>query len=282
MVFLQKTVLSVLSQNVSNWELKLVDGSGTYSREVGEFVESLKDKRIEYCVNTGDTSMAGNWNFCIKLASYNLVTLLHDDDYLLPTYLESIISLNEQQPTALAYFTGARTVDGNGKPCLTMADRVKRCLQPKSAMIQLSGDHGLSTLLAVNFIFCPTLCYQKKYMHGFSFQSKWHMVADLQFYSSALVDGKSFYGVSEPHYIYRRHESNQTAKLTVTTRRFDEEIQLYNQLAASLDSKLWPKSQREAAGKSMIKKHIIFTIILACLRFDFRYATRLFKLFRSC
>ncbi|WP_144213706.1 glycosyltransferase family 2 protein [Shewanella donghaensis] len=280
--YLKQAVESVQSQTCKDWTLTLVDGSNEPCIEVREYVSSLNDSKITYTINDFDKSMAGNWNHCIEVAESELVVLLHDDDLLLPNYIENIIKLHSHSPNATAYFTGVKTIDENGLPCLTMADRVKGYYQPNTDEIILKGDDGLASILAVNYLFCPTLCYQVNKIRHLPFKKHLKMVADLDFYSRAMLNGGVFIGISEPHYSYRRHSENQTSKLTISTERFIEEISLYDAHTLKLDRSMWPKSFRESKSKKMLKLHIIFSALLSLLKLDFGQVKRFCKVLYQC
>ncbi|WP_394200865.1 glycosyltransferase [Shewanella waksmanii] len=282
MTYLQLAVESVLAQYIDNWELVLVEGSGSRNQDIEKFVDSFVDHRIKYVMNEEDTTMAGNWNFCIESAKFDLVTLLHDDDYLLPNYLKQVIELHSQYPEAAACFTSATTVDEQGRPCLTMADRVKGYLKPRTEVIVLKEDNGLSSILSANYIFCPTLCYNKVNLGNIRFEQRWNMVADIALYAELLVQGKCLVGSNKEHYIYRRHSNNQTAKLTLSTERFEEEVALYNTVNSSLLINNWPLTIKVTRSKNIIKLHIVYCLLVAIVKLDKHYAKKLIKIFFKC
>lgn len=281
--YLKRAVKSVLSQTSSDWELTLVDGSTEPSTKIKEWANSLNNKKIQYLINTQDKSMSGNWNYAFDLASSELVTLLHDDDMLSPEYVKKMIVLSKENPNSSAYFCNVNTIDEQEQLTLTLADYIKRFIQPKGKFIHLSGDKGLAHLLKGVFIFCPTMCYQKSKLTQQPFNKKWKMVTDLDFYINTIKTGGVLTGTSEKLYLYRRHSNNQTSKLTQSLIRFEEEVSIYTQVESDvLDS--WLLTKKVANKKVIIKLHLIFLIFQSFIRFDFKQLKKLscflFSLFK--
>jgi glycosyltransferase involved in cell wall biosynthesis len=51
---------------------------------------------VRYYVNVANLGMFGNWNQCIALARGRWITLLHDDDWLAPAFVSSMLPLIER------------------------------------------------------------------------------------------------------------------------------------------------------------------------------------------
>lgn len=278
--YLKRAVQSVLSQNSSEWELKLVDGSTEPSNEIKEWVKSLNNKKIQYVQNTQDKSMAGNWNYAYNSASTELVTLLHDDDMLSPEYVKKMLVFSKENPNSSAYFCNVNTVNEQDMSTLTLADYIKRFIQPKGKQIHLKGDEGLSQLLKGCFIFCPTMCYQKSKLPQLPFDKKWKMVTDLDFYINTLKEGGTLTGHNDKLYLYRRHSNNQTSKLTQSLVRFEEEICFYSKTASDIHHS-WVLTKKTATKKRIIKLHLLYLITLTLVRFDFKQLKKQFFLLWS-
>ena len=258
-VFLLQAIDSVINQTVGGWKLFVVDGNIYPDDALKLLVDGYNDNRIHYTRNNNDTSMAGNWNFAFSLAKTELVTLLHDDDYLSHDYVENMVKLAHEFPDSSMYFCDVNLVDENGKNAFSIADHIKSWIKPKKECFHLVGDNGLANLLAGCFIFCPTICYRKGSLAAIPFLPRWQMVTDFQLYLDVLLDKGTITGTSGKYYYYRRHNQNQTAKLTSNLQRFEEESALYNEIAC-LPKAGWKKSVQKAESKTMIKLHLIFLI----------------------
>ena len=97
---LEKSLLTVTNQNYDNLQIIVSDNLSRDRTE--EFVRSVKDERLRY-LNTGERiSMSKNWEFALSHVDSGWVTIIGDDDGLLP---ESISKLAK-----IVQASGARAV----------------------------------------------------------------------------------------------------------------------------------------------------------------------------
>lgn len=61
-----------------------------------ELVESINDKRVLYYRNEQNIGIFGNWNRLVELARSPFVVYLHDDDFLLPNCLTTLMSIQKK------------------------------------------------------------------------------------------------------------------------------------------------------------------------------------------
>lgn len=93
---LEEALLSAINQNSVNFDYEIIvvdnepyKNGGT---ETSNLMEKYKDiPNFIYYRNEENLGMFGNWNRCIELARGEWVTLLHDDDLLIPNYLKMFI-----------------------------------------------------------------------------------------------------------------------------------------------------------------------------------------------
>jgi Glycosyl transferase family 2 len=90
---LQKTLATVTNQNYPNLEIIVSDNfSGDGTEEV---VKGARDSRVRY-VNTGRrVSMAKNWEFALSHVDSGWVTIIGDDDGLLPESVRKVADIIE-------------------------------------------------------------------------------------------------------------------------------------------------------------------------------------------
>ncbi len=258
--YLKTAIDSVLAQTNEGWTLILVDGSSSENIELFKLVQELNHPAISFVRNSKNHTMAGNWNYAIELANTELVTLLHDDDLLAPDYVEKMLQFAQQFPTSSAYYCDVKLIDENGVGTWTVADKVKSFIRPNKHINHIAGDEGLASLLKGCYVFCPTVCYRKSKLPQPLFKSHWKMVTDFQCYFDLLVKGETMSGLSEKLYLYRRHQNNQTAKLTANMERFEEEVALYEFIKTQLKNH-WPKSVYVASKKRIVRLHLLFLML---------------------
>ena len=110
--FITDTIMSVLKQNHTDWELLLVDdGSTDTGREVME--KFLSDK-VRILDNTEQKGAAGARNTGIKAATGRYIAFIDADDLWLPDKLSRQVEFMREKDTAFS-FTGYEFADETGK-----------------------------------------------------------------------------------------------------------------------------------------------------------------------
>ena len=126
-------------------------------------------------------------------------------------------------------------------------------------------------------MFCPAMVFNASKFRCIEFDTRWKMVGDLEFISQALLEGRSFFQLPDKNYFYRRHNNNLTAELTHTTKRFEEEIELYEELESRCTEVGFYKSAAAAKKAQIIKLHITYRMMISLFRFDYVGFRRLFN-----
>jgi glycosyltransferase involved in cell wall biosynthesis len=70
--------------------------------------------RVDYYHFNNDRGMAGNWNRSLELATTKWVSLLHDDDLLVPNAIELLTRAERERPGHALYFGLEEGIDKNG------------------------------------------------------------------------------------------------------------------------------------------------------------------------
>jgi glycosyltransferase involved in cell wall biosynthesis len=271
--YLRLAIESVLRQTSPNWRLLVCDdGPEPGTREL---VESFRDPRIRYVRNERNLGMAGNWNRCLEHAETDFVNLLHNDDELLPNYVDVMLRAAREFPDAAAFFCRAKVIDAAGRDAFSFVDHAKRWLQPKSAgPLVLEGRSAVAALMRGDFIMCPTVCYRRSRLPAERFRADWKMVLDLDFFTRILLAGGTLVGVPAAAYAYRRHPANATTAYTENLLRFEEESRLHDWVARVAHERGWAEVARVAAAKRVIKLHLLFRIAQDLSRLRLRAASR--------
>lgn len=256
--YLIEAVHSVRAQTRCDWRLIVVDDAGP--EPAGDEIAALGDERIEYVRSPANLGLAGNWSECLRRSRTELVTLLHADDRLAPTYLAAVLAAADRHPDAAAVFTDSVVIGPAGEPLRSLPDLVKRFARRPRGDHVVRGDADLASILANNYVFCPTLCYRRSMVGEAPFDGRWKMVIDLDLVARLLLDGDELVGVRAPLYEYRRHGGNQTAVLTANALRFEEELALYREIAEAAETKGWPRSARRARHRSMVRAHLALQV----------------------
>jgi len=252
--YLREAIDSVRAQTHEDWELLVVDDAGPEPAE--DLVAAYGDARMRYLRHEVNVGMTANWNACLRLARAPLTTLLHQDDRLLPRYAERVLAASRRSPGAAAYFTDVRVIGDDGSATMTAADLAKRFSRRPKDDYDLAGDEGMASIISNNYIFCPSMCLDRAVVGPDPFDARWSQVQDLDFTTRQFLRGGTLHSIREVLFEYRRHESNQTQANTLDATRFVEELELHRLLETRASERGWPRSQRAARRRLMVRGHL--------------------------
>ncbi len=125
--YLRNAVESVLQQSFSDWELVICDDAST--DETPDMCRSFQNRRIRYLRFDRNGGQAVNWNRCLEAAAGEYVVVLHQDDILVPVYLERAVEVLDRHSGVGLVHCSVQHVDANGNPIILQrlydADRVE-------------------------------------------------------------------------------------------------------------------------------------------------------------
>jgi glycosyltransferase involved in cell wall biosynthesis len=105
---------SVLTQDYADFRVIVLDNASTDDSEA--VVRSFADARLTYVRNETNLGLFRNWNRAIAINESPYLTILQDDDAMLPGFIrESVRALDEHAGAAFSV-TQAKSVDINGAP----------------------------------------------------------------------------------------------------------------------------------------------------------------------
>ena len=154
------------------YEVIVVDNepSEQPATETEKMVVHYKNDNLLYYRNAENLGIAGNWNRCIQLARGHWVAFLHDDDILLPDYIQRVKSLIIKKKDVAGIIMAAHTLyEGNS---LAQA-RVQRPVSFMSRMYETLSSGKLmrlrqtdSSIKLANIYGAPTCgsVFRKDYM----------------------------------------------------------------------------------------------------------------------
>ena len=111
--FLRQAIASALNQTVPV-RVIVVEDCGP-DATLREFVRKEFGSRIEYFRNPRRRGLFDNWNVCLELCQTPWLSILHDDDFLEPTFIGTMLDLAHKAPDCGFYFGQASIVDHHGK-----------------------------------------------------------------------------------------------------------------------------------------------------------------------
>jgi glycosyltransferase involved in cell wall biosynthesis len=112
--YLRQAIASALSQTVPVRVLAVEDCGPDPGLE--QFVKQEFGSRIEYVRNPRRRGLFGNWNACLDYCRTPWLSILHDDDYLAPVFVQAMIELSGQVPDCGLYYGTCEYVSEAGEP----------------------------------------------------------------------------------------------------------------------------------------------------------------------
>ncbi len=117
---LRSSLTSVLDQDHPSFRVMVLDNASSDDTET--VVRSFADSRIHYVRNDSNIGLFCNWNRALELNTSPYLTILQDDDELLPGFLSASAQALDAHPAAGFSVTGAKGIDINDVPTPLRAD----------------------------------------------------------------------------------------------------------------------------------------------------------------
>ncbi len=98
---LQQTLKSVLKQKGGyNYTIIVLDNNPERNDVTEQYMKELNESSISYVKNCENLGMAGNWNRGIVLSKSKWICLLHDDDIIVPDFLNEMLPFTKKYQDA--------------------------------------------------------------------------------------------------------------------------------------------------------------------------------------
>jgi glycosyltransferase involved in cell wall biosynthesis len=170
--YLSKLIESIVKQDYKNYEVIISDDSETEAVKnmVKSKYEPLLLDKLRYHHNEPSLGSPANWNNAIKMAKFDIVKIMHHDDYFSSKdSLSKIIHQFSINPDVSVVFCGGYTITGSEKRNHTTSELVfkKTFLHP----VQLYKNNVLGSP--------STLCF-RNYKGFFDERLRWFV--DVDFY----------------------------------------------------------------------------------------------------
>jgi glycosyltransferase involved in cell wall biosynthesis len=194
--FLEKTLLSVLSQDYPKVEYIVVDGGSCDSS-----VDIIRKytPRLSHCVIESDNGQADAINKGLRMAKGEILTWLNSDDLLLPGAVSKVVGTFRQCPEAGFVYGDCQVIDQNGK--LIFTRRVTEY------------DWGV-LLYGRSLISQPASFFRRSVIDQVGLlDERFGFCMDLEFWVRAAHKGIKFHMLPVPLACFRVQPSAKTARL---------------------------------------------------------------------
>lgn len=252
---LDGAVDSVLAQSDPHWHLTIVDDHYPDPR-ARETYEAHPDPRISYVRNSENLGLTHNFERCRAVADGDLVTFLGCDDLWLPDYVAELRRARLAHPDATIFQPGVRVIGSDGEPSNGLGERVKAWLSPNGPRpVTLSGEELAASLMRGNWLYWPSLAFERSAVAAHSFRTDLPIVLDLAFVMDMVLDGAELVVLDAVTFCYRRHRDSASAVSSVRGSRFDDEKLFYREMEGRLAARGWHRAARVARRRLISRLH---------------------------
>jgi hypothetical protein len=110
---LREALASVLRQSVEDLEVFVSDNAST--DDTAEVVASFRDRRVHYTKLAHNIGLHGNVSRCLRRGRAPFITILQDDDLMLPGNLERKLAVLERHPNVGIAHASFQLIGPNGR-----------------------------------------------------------------------------------------------------------------------------------------------------------------------
>jgi glycosyltransferase involved in cell wall biosynthesis len=184
--YLKQAIASALNQTTPVRVIVVEDCGPDPTLE--SFVKTEFGSRIEYFRNPKRRGLFGNWNACLERCRTEWISILHDDDFLAPNFVEAMMELEREAPGRALYFGTTIFVNEQGE------------ITPEQDLRHVKGrwvERDLRDILFLPFPFAGHLfrVSSAKSLGGFRATSfmcgDWEMWADLMASGGAVQSSQA-------------------------------------------------------------------------------------------
>lgn len=205
--YLRAAIASVLAQTYTNFELLILDNCSPDNTT--DVVMSFHDDRIKYLRHQCNIGPTANWTYGICLAKGIFLSILGDDDYYAPEFLErrvKIMIANQNIVSAFGEYEYLSEKTGEKWLAQTLS------IQPNSSThVILSGPQGFHAVMSAQFV--GATLYRTN-----AVQAKWQKAITggkcmdaLLNAILAMIENVSVAFLFQPDYVYRRHDQQDSS-----------------------------------------------------------------------
>lgn len=227
--YLEECIQSVQNQSVRT-NVKMITSTPC------EYIEQIAAKhQIPLFINDGQSGIAEDWNFALKMAGTSLVTITHQDDIYCKQYAESILqAVNRAKEPLIAFTDYGELRDGERVLC-------NRLLKVKEYMLIPLRPHNLQhsrwirrrILSFGSPICCPSVTYCLDRVGQEVFTRQYRSDVDWQAWEKLSRLEGSFCYIHKPLMYHRIHEESATTAIIADNDRTKEDFEMFQ--------RFWPR-----------------------------------------
>ncbi len=179
---LQQSLQSALAQTFTDFEVIISDNASQDATE--SVVRSYSDPRIRYIRNAKNLGHRANMNQCLALARGKYITILFDDDMMMPENVATKVEILSRTPGLGFVYSKYHLIDGEGR--ITEYDTMRGHGRERTEDARETCEDILPAMF--NTINAPTVVFQRAcYERLGGFTDKLKLVFDYEYWMRIAV-----------------------------------------------------------------------------------------------
>jgi len=198
--YLREMLLSSLSQTALPREIIILDnGSDQGTREA---VEDLLGERVKWVGAEFNHQVAWNFSRALAMSGRKYFTILHDDDRLLPDFLEKMVGTMEAEDRLVAVSSNGYRIDGEGR-----RTSLKMLPGEPDGIVYLRSRVEAALRYSHGYVPFPNIVYRNGYPQLVSMKEEFGKVMDSVFIIDLAAHG--WIGILDELLFEYRHHAGQ-------------------------------------------------------------------------
>lgn len=242
--YLRDAVESVRSQTFTDFRLLIIDDSPN-DLQAQEYITALNDPRISYIRNEINLGLNKSLHIALEHCEADWTVFLGQDDCLFPEYLEQMLRVCEQFPTAALVQSRTLVIDNLGQAYRPLVDRTKSLIWKASILlfgkkVSFNGDadpilisyrNAMKIIAIGNFLYFPLIMWRREFLRKVQFRLDLLVTSDIEFLFKIFLQTGDLLLINKVLGKYRRHEMSLSEKPDDKLNRLKEESSTYNELS---------------------------------------------------
>ena len=201
-----------------------------------DHIKALSERYdIPVSVNTGESGIAGDWNFALSVSDAPITMIAHQDDVYESTYAEKVVEAYKKAKDPIILFTDYGELREGQKVTSNKLLRIKKFLLfPLRARCFHTSKWVRRRVLSFGSpISCPSVSYVSERVPEKLFDKDYQVSLDWAAWEQLSRLKGSFVYVHETLMFHRIHEGSETTRQIENSGRSNEDLLMFR--------KFWPK-----------------------------------------
>ena len=184
-------------------------------------------------INTGESGIAGDWNFAISCADTPLVTIAHQDDVYEPEYVTEMLRAVNRVKDPILFFSAYAELRRGQRVTSNRLLRIKKLLLTPVRVLPGAVFARRLSLAFGDPIGCPSVTYVKSVMERHPFRAGFRSNLDWQEWEELSREKGRFVYCPGVLMAHRIHENSETSRVIGETGRREEDLAMFR--------RFWPE-----------------------------------------